>query len=360
MKFVDEDDEDGEEDGEDEEEVGPDPYQPVLGERGLIHHGVYYNNEDEAGLWWMDGEVIQGDDGVMNGGLVNPIEFNNIGYGYIDNRQEENEAIRGALKMMKKDGSGGAPLPEKFDRVAFDSVVAGYETLIVSACGSGDSHRFKLIMQLANQAESLRKMGANTVKDFEGVNNIIMNQQNPIGGAIYGGGLRLNREDQGDLLRAVIDMANPLMEMAKGKYDAEARAGRASELGLLVDSLAQYKKVGADDEIVGPIEQRIRQLSKEMGDDLVPAKLLRGRDADGDKGRQVHGDQMGAPDSDGAHSAQEPVGVQREEVEGAIPIGGAASASVGISLDPGRRNNHHPGGDRQGAEAAGEGLAAGA
>ena len=139
-------------------------------------------------------------------------------------------------------------------------------------------------------------MGAKSVKEFEsdGAGVMYGNNVGVIGGAMQNlmGG-RLHREEQGDLIRNMIDMAHPLLEMAQEKFQSEVRVSKASELNVLVDTLAKYKPYTVKgDGVLEPLEERIKLLTKEMANDLVPSKLLRGRDADGDSGRKGDPDQV--------------------------------------------------------------------
>ena len=126
------DDDGDEDDGDNEDAEGEaDPYAGLMGGEIILNAGNYVNGDD--------GGIIQGGPDDFQGVAPEPW------YGDPGQWAE----IQGVL--MQKGRIEDAPLPEKFDRKMFDSVLAGYESLIASAAGSGDQHRFKLIGQLAGQ-----------------------------------------------------------------------------------------------------------------------------------------------------------------------------------------------------------------
>ena len=106
-----------------------------------------------------------------------------------------------------------------------------------------------------------------------------------------------------DFFRNLMDAVGPVADTSRTKYEAEAKSARATELRELMTTRDRFKELG--DDVIQPIDKRIRALTKEISDDLVSAELLRGRDTDlqeqagGKEKGGGNGGQVGAIDTNG-------------------------------------------------------------
>jgi hypothetical protein len=215
------------------------------------------------------------------------------------------------MYMMKK--------PEKannLDKTVVETTIKCFEDLIRSALEVGGRSRFRTIKLIASQAEMLISMTGDRVGDHhDGVQPLLGNviggndydgEDNVGMGAIYQNQLPRMGVGPDDMMRQLVDSIGPFMESMLGREKFEAQKNSAIELDFLMvsrDRIAKLTGVLDKDNMLHQMDARIRvvldKISKEGDDEVVPAKLLRGHQAD----RQIDGRGpqdllvLGAPES---------------------------------------------------------------
>jgi hypothetical protein len=248
---------------------------------------------------------------------------------------------------------------------AYDVVIDGFEMLIASALQGGKPERFKLVMQLARQAEELRKLSAKKPTRLAGYG--IACNVNP-GGAYaevggdgdddntgYANNIIGNIVDgyrgqgaQDEILRQVIDALGPMMNLVAEKTRNDARRDLNFELRELIETRATLVR-NEDSDLKVVVQDRIDKIREEMRHGLVSAKFLRGHHADGrdERDRKVEkgsaSDEAGLASSDATGETGSSIlcGVEREEAQDRLSLageserGGDRKWSVQVASDVG-------------------------
>jgi hypothetical protein len=108
-----------------------------------------------------------------------------------------------------------------------------------------------------------------------------------VGGNVYGAVLQGGRVGQDDVMRQLVDAIGPAMELISGRGKLDARKDLTIELDYLMGSREKIatSTLADKDEMLKKLDGRIStvlaKISKEDDDGVVPAKLLRGHQADG-------------------------------------------------------------------------------